>query len=167
MMLEKMENMWATKLGLKQLDDELFKQLIALMQKTAVDYTIFFRELSHIPDTIEPLRKSFYQTTTSAQDEAWATWLAQWRILALADQESAALSQQMLQTNPKYTWREWLIAPAYQLAKEGDYSLVKELQAVLNQPYAEQSKAIEEKYYQLRPAEFFQAGGVSHYSCSS
>ena len=70
-------------------------------------------------------------------------------------------------TNPKYTWREWLIAPAYQQAEEGNYSLVKELQEVLSHPYDEQSKEIEDKYYRLKPKEFFNAGGISHYSCSS
>lgn len=166
-MLEKMDKMWAAKLGLEQLDEALFRQLIALMQKTAVDYTIFFRELSHIPDNIEPLRKSFYQPSTPTQDEEWSTWLDNWRSLALANQDSAILSQDMLKVNPKYTWREWLIAPAYQRAKEGDYSLVKELQEVLDHPYNEQSKAIEDKYYQLRPSALSQAGGISHYSCSS
>lgn len=73
----------------------------------------------------------------------------------------------MKQVNPKYTWREWLIVPAYQNASKGDYTLIQELQAVLANPYEEQSKDIEKKYYRLRPSEFMRAGGVSHYSCSS
>jgi uncharacterized protein YdiU (UPF0061 family) len=73
----------------------------------------------------------------------------------------------MKQTNPKYTWREWLVVPAYQQAMQGDYTLVKELQEVLNHPYDERSQDIEDKYYRLKPKVFFDAGGVSHYSCSS
>lgn len=73
----------------------------------------------------------------------------------------------MKEVNPKYTWREWLIVPAYQNAEKGDYSLIKELQEVFSAPYAEQSPQIEEKYYQLKPKELFKIGGVSHYSCSS
>jgi uncharacterized protein YdiU (UPF0061 family) len=46
----------------------------------------------------------------------------------------------MKQTNPKYTWREWLIVPAYQQAMQGDYTLVRELQEVLSHPYDEQSQ---------------------------
>jgi uncharacterized protein YdiU (UPF0061 family) len=57
--------------------------------------------------------------------------------------------------------------PAYQQAAKGDYSLVRELQEVMTQPYAEQSQAIEEKYYRLKPSEFFEVGGLSHLSCSS
>ena len=70
-------------------------------------------------------------------------------------------------TNPKYTWREWLIAPAYELASRGDYSLIRELQAVLTHPYDEQTQEIEDQYYRLRPESYFNAGGISHYSCSS
>jgi len=37
----------------------------------------------------------------------------------------------------------------------------------MTQPYAEQSKDVEEKYYSLKPSEFFAVGGLSHLSCSS
>jgi hypothetical protein len=37
----------------------------------------------------------------------------------------------------------------------------------MTQPYAEQSAAIEENYYQLKPLEHFGVGGLSHISCSS
>ena len=73
----------------------------------------------------------------------------------------------MKRVNPKYAWREWLIAPAYQRAEEGDYSLIKDLQAVLNNPYEEQSPEVEAIFDQLRPKELFDVGGISHYSCSS
>ena len=73
----------------------------------------------------------------------------------------------MKRTNPKYTWREWLIAPAYEKADKGDYSLIKELQDMFNNPYDEQSSNVEKKYNRLKPKEFFNTGGISHYSCSS
>ena len=59
------------------------------------------------------------------------------------------------------------MAPAYQQAKQGDYALIKELQEVFSYPYDEQSKAIEENYYRLKPDQYLNAGGISHYSCSS
>ncbi len=90
-----------------------------------------------------------------------------WRDLVMNDGNLAEISTKMKQTNPKYTWREWLIAPAYQQAMQGDYTLVKELQEVLSYPYDEQSQDVEDKYYRLRPKAFFNTGGVSHYSCSS
>ena len=73
----------------------------------------------------------------------------------------------MQRVNPKYTWREWLIVPAYEKAAQADYSLIKELQAVFSNPYTEQSAELNAKYNRLRPKEYFSAGGVSHYSCSS
>jgi len=41
-MQEKMESMWANKLGLEKFNVELFEELINLMIDTKVDYTIFF-----------------------------------------------------------------------------------------------------------------------------
>jgi len=69
--------------------------------------------------------------------------------------------------NPKYILREWFVVPAYQQASMGNYSLIRELQDVMTQPYAEQSKDVEDKYYRLKPLELFAVGGLSHLSCSS
>ena len=76
-------------------------------------------------------------------------------------------SAEMKVINPKYTWREWLIVPAYQKAEQGDYNLIKELQGVFSNPYGEQSLEVETHYDRLKPKKFFNAGGISHYSCSS
>ena len=67
----------------------------------------------------------------------------------------------------RHILREWFAVPAYQKATTGNYSLIRELQDVMTQPYAEQSKETEEKYYRLKPPEFFAVGGLSHLSCSS
>lgn len=171
-MQKKLEYMWTGKLGLRAFDADLLLELLTLMAKTSVDYTIFFRELSNIPDDIKPLKKSFYQDTSVNQDNNWAHWLERWKSLAGIGQtetghEKENLSLQMKQVNPKYTWREWLVMPAYQQAMRGDYTLVRELQEVLTKPYDEQSKSVEDKYYKPRPLEFSSTGGVSHYSCSS
>jgi len=73
----------------------------------------------------------------------------------------------MQRVNPAITWREWLIAPAYQQAERGDMRLIHELQAILSNPYDDPTDDVQLKYSQLRPREFFTAGGISHYSCSS
>ena len=166
-MEQQLQNMWADKLGLTEYNPELFKTLMALITESEVDYTIFFRELSHIPDDISPLKKSFYVKTSQQLDEQWQSWLESWRDLVADGGGLTETSTKMKRTNPKYTWREWLIVPAYQQAMHGDYALIKELQAVLSDPYDEQSQDIEDKYYRLKPKAFFNAGGVSHYSCSS
>ena len=166
-MQQQLQTMWAAKLGLAEFNPQLFNQLIKLMSQSEVDYTIFFRELSNIPDDILALKKSFYVNTSTQLDEKWQNWLTAWRKLVIQDDNQEEVAEKMKQVNPKFTWREWLIVPAYEQAQQGDYSLVKELQEVLNHPYEEQSQAIEEKYYRLKPKAFFNAGGISHYSCSS
>jgi uncharacterized protein YdiU (UPF0061 family) len=105
--------------------------------------------------------------TTQDIDDQWTGWLTTWRNKINERGDLSEVSKQMKRINPKYTWREWLIVPAYQQAMQGDYSLINELQTLFSAPYDEQSKAFEEKYYRLKPKEFFNAGGVSHYSCSS
>lgn len=169
-MQEKMEMMWTAKLGLSKFEPELFRELEMLMSQTPVDYTIFFRELSMIPKGIETLKKSFYSEHDNQEmDARWLKWLTHWRTLIdQAPLNSRDLtSKKMKQVNPKYCLREWFLVPAYQQAAEGNYSLIRELNEVMTDPYAEQSKEVEEKYYRLKPPELFRVGGVSHISCSS
>lgn len=169
-MQEKMQTMWAEKLGLQTFDIKLFKELQHLMDQTIVDYTIFFRELSHIPKNLEPLKKSFYNDISKNKtiQNRWENWLENWnRTISNNNSSEKEISQQMIHTNPKYTLREWILVPAYEKAKQGDYSLVQELQEVMSDPYSEQSKEIEKKYYKLKPSQFFEIGGISHISCSS
>jgi len=190
-MQTQMEKMWADKLGLATFDAALFSELETLMVQTPVDYTLFFRELSTLPDDIGPLRKSFYKgsrgaaaaidmtvaTDTDEMDKRWSAWLGKWKALingagtndanAVPLRSHEAISTQMKRVNPKYRWREWFVVPAYQQAAVGNYEVIRELQEVMTQPYAEQSKDVEEKYYRLKPPEFFEVGGLSYYSCSS
>ncbi|MCW8839375.1 MAG: protein adenylyltransferase SelO family protein [Gammaproteobacteria bacterium] len=157
----KMEKMFAAKLGLGTFDAALFSELVTLMMQTSVDYTIFFRELSSIPEDIGPLKNSFYTDLSEELEGRWSEWLTKWK------SHVTDTSEQMKRVNPKYSLREWLLAPAYQQAATGDYALLRELQEVMTQPYAEQSRAVEEKYYRLKPTEFSAIGGLSHMSCSS
>jgi uncharacterized protein YdiU (UPF0061 family) len=190
-MQSQMEKMWAAKLGLGTFHAALFSDLETLMVQTPVDYTLFFRELSMVPDDIASLKKSFYKDSRSAMvslhptyetdpegmENRWSEWLTKWKSLigstATTDANTAPpcsreeLARQMKLVNPKYSLREWFVAPAYQQATAGNYSLVRELQDVMTQPYAEQSKEVDAKYYKLKPPESFEVGGLSHYSCSS
>ena len=161
------QQMWADKLGLTHYNESQVNELFQLMVQTKVDFTIFFRELCKIPKDWSDLKTSFYTSIPTELEHQWQTWLKSWNELIEGSGDPNKIAEKMKRVNPKYTWREWLIAPAYQQAKQGDYALVKELQEVFNHPYEEQSKAIEEKYYRLKPAEYFNAGGISHYSCSS
>ena len=173
-MQKKMQKMWRSKLGLTIFNATLLNDLIALMEQTPVDYTLFFRELSTVPNNIEPLKNSFYKPVSEEVNTHWSEWFLNWkRLNACSDNKDTTplsrdqLSKQMKLVNPKYSLREWFVAPAYQQAAEGNYTLVRELQDVITQPYAEQSKDVEEEYYRLKPSELFDIGGLSQYSCSS
>ncbi|PLY05517.1 MAG: hypothetical protein C0625_13085 [Arcobacter sp.] len=168
-MQSKMESMWASKLGINKFDSELFNTLLTLMIKTKLDYTIFFRELSNIPKDIKELEKSFYTPVNENLKSSWSKWLEKWKShINISSKESIKkLSNQMKLTNPKYTLREWHLVSAYEDAQNGNYELVKELQKVMTNPYDEQSKQLEEKYYNKKPSDYFGIAGVSHISCSS
>ncbi|WP_419233701.1 protein adenylyltransferase SelO family protein [Aliarcobacter cryaerophilus] len=169
-MEEKMQNMWASKLGLKKFDFELFDELINLMIDTKVDYTIFFRELSNIVDDVSSIEKSFYANLDNdILKQRWNSWIESWKSkIAVNDEESKQkLSNQMKLINPKYSLREWHLVWAYQEAQNGNYEPVNELQEIMTKPYEEQTKEIEEKYYIKKPIDFFGIAGISHVSCSS
>ena len=161
------EQMWADKLGLTHYNETLVNALFQLMIQTKVDFTIFFRELCKMPNNWSDLKTSFYTSIPTDLEHQWQAWLQSWNELIGDSDDQTGIAEKMKRVNPKYTWREWLIAPAYQQAKQGDYALIKELQEVFSHPYDEQSQAIEEKYYRLKPDQYLNAGGISHYSCSS
>ena len=164
---QQIEAMWASKLGLPSYDASLVNELLELMVLSKADYTIFFRRLSEIPEQLSSLKESFYLPSSKELDGRWERWLQRWRNGITDCGDPQATSAAMKRTNPKITWREWLIAPAYEQAAEGDYSLIQELQAVFSHPYDDQSAEVGATYDRLKPREFFNAGGVSHYSCSS
>ena len=167
--------MWARKLGLRRYDADLVNTLLELLVRSRADYTIFFRRLSALaadpaaasPEQLAALKESFYQPSSDELDGEWTQWLARWRDPITANGDPRQTSAAMQRVNPAITWREWLIAPAYQQAAQGDSSLIEELQAVFRHPYDELSPQLAATYDRLKPREFFHAGGVSHYSCSS
>ena len=166
-MAQEIEAIWARKLGLADYDAELVNELLDLLVLSKVDYTIFFRKLSGVPEQLSALTESFYQPSSGQLDGQWSHWLQRWRDRITASGAVEATSDAMKRVNPKVTWREWLVAPAYQQAGQGDSSLVQELQQVFSHPYDEQVAALQTRYDRLKPRDFFNAGGVSHYSCSS
>jgi len=166
-MQEKIKIMWTKKLGLKEYDESLLNNLFQLMIITKVDYTKFFRLLSDIPKEISSLKKSFYQDCSIEIDSLWNNWLKAWYKSLKQVNDINKISSDMKKVNPRYTWREWLISFAYKAAEKGDFSLIKELQVVFDNPYEDLSIDFQNKYDLIRPLKFFNKGGISHYSCSS
>lgn len=165
-MQQQLEAMWASKLGLARFDAELHGRLLPLMQRSRVDYTLFFRALCDLPADAAALEETFHVEPSDEVRQDWRAWLDDWQRL-IAERDRDAIAAEMKRVNPRYTWREWLVAPAYVMAEGGDYARVRELQALLCDPYVEQAGELAAQSDQKRPAEFERLGGVSHYSCSS
>ncbi|MFN9530480.1 MAG: hypothetical protein ACK575_03335, partial [Cyanobacteriota bacterium] len=148
--------------------------LLQLLVESRADYTIFFRRLSGIPaecagspDPLSSLKPSFYQPISAELEARWRLWLQRWGDCLTVSGDPRDTAAAMKRVNPAITWREWLIAPAYEQAAQGDTTRIQELQAVFRHPYEEPAAELAARYDCLKPREFFNAGGVSHYSCSS
>ena len=166
-MNQELEAMWARKLGLARPDAALVNELLELMLRSQADYTILFRRLCDLPEQASALHPAFYQPSSEPLDAQWEGWLGRWRAQLVAHGDLGETSAAMKRVNPAITWREWLVAPAYQQAELGDPTLIQELQGVFSQPYDAPTPELAATYDRLKPPEFFNAGGVSHYSCSS
>ena len=174
-MAEAVEAMWAGKLGVPTADAELINDLLQLMMISRVDYTMFFRRLSQLPaqpaapiaEQLGALKESFYLPASEDLDGQWSRWLERWGVAITAQGDPLATATAMRRLNPAITWREWLVAPAYEQAAQGDTRAIQELQNVFSRPYDDPSPELAAKHDRLKPREFFNAGGVSHYSCSS
>ena len=166
-MQEEINLMWIKKLGLKFYDKNLLNDLFNLMLITKVDFTKFFRILSRIPDNVIPLRESFYKFCDPNIEEKWNIWLRTWINSLNKTNNYKDISNSMLLSNPEFTWREWLVVPAYEEAEKGDFTKFMELQQIFDNPYENKIGDLGKKYDCLRPSKYLNAGGVSHYSCSS
>ena len=167
LMNKNLKQMWANKLGLDYYDDYLINEIFNLMLISKVDYTIFFRKLSDIPDNLSFLKDCLYAPIEEELTLRWDFWLRKWHQALKKDGNINAKSNSMKSINPRYTWREWIVLEAYEEAEKGNYNKIKELQDVFSKPYEKQSLEVEQKYNRLKPRKFFNFGGVSHYSCSS
>ena len=123
------------KLGLTQAQDSseaLVEPLLQLLAQNAVDYTIFWRRLSHAvaEGQFEPVRDLF------ADRAAFDAWLLSYsELLALEDKALAA--DLMLKSNPKFVLRNHLGEQAIRAAKGGDFSELATLQRLLERPFDE------------------------------
>lgn len=190
--------MMAQKLGLLRGEDTeaqafeaLFDDLLALLQRTETDMTLFFRALADVPLVSEgkallpnsstskstsstkaeplpnPLQAAYYEAELPEplRKDTWA-WLARYQTLLLkldiSDTERRAV---MNQANPKYVLRNYLAQEAIDLAEQGDYSRLHTLLKVLQHPYDDQPEY--ERFSFKRPEWARHRAGCSMLSCSS
>jgi hypothetical protein len=137
------------KLGLQESradDKELIEILLSLMGANKVDYTIFFRGLSHLtmdgkyPDVGAMFsdQAEFYKWLTAYKDR-------------LTDENSEDISRNklMVSRNPVYVLRNYMAQQAIDRAEQGDYSEIDRLLVLLSNPFDEQTDS--EGYAQPTP----------------
>ena len=123
------------KLGLaspREQDGELIDAILLLLARNGVDYTIFWRRLSHAVGNsdFEPVRDLF------ADREAFDAWLLSYSELLALDNQ-ALEANLMLKINPKFVLRNHLGEQAIRAAKLGDFSEFQTLQRLLERPFDE------------------------------
>jgi len=132
------------KLGLSPLDDEapaadsqaatdkLINDILVLLAQDRVDYTIFWRRLSHAraSGTTTPVRDLFISRP------AFDAWMLRYSELS-THMDQGLKADLMLKTNPKYVLRNYLGEQAIASAKNKDFSGVTQLLTLLNHPFDE------------------------------
>ena len=130
------------KLGLfdeQPADMVLIESVFQLLAKDRVDYTIFWRRLSHwvagranadAPRNDDPVRDLFLDRA------AIDAWLLQY-LERLTNTGYGPAGDLMLKTNPKFVLRNHLGEQAIRLAKLKDFSGVHTLQRLLETPFDE------------------------------
>ena len=136
------------KLGLTAVqdgDEALTEQLMQLLAKDAVDFTIFWRRLSlavsgfatpgadavHAAVAMAPVRDLFLQP------DAFDAWALHWRgrLQSQPGFDAADTQARMLATNPHVVLRNHLGEIAIQQARQGDFAFLHRLQAALARPF--------------------------------
>ena len=127
----------AAKLGLAQpLEQQapLTQTLFQLLAADRVDYTIFWRRLSHWARECradDPSVRDLFLDRAAID-----AWLLQYSEL-LSQYPRGLASDLMLKNNPKFVLRNHLAEMAIQQARAKDFSMVEQLLQVLEQPFDE------------------------------
>ncbi|AEK62226.1 protein adenylyltransferase SelO [Collimonas fungivorans] len=147
----KLDELLHAKLGLlthQADDDKLLDAMFALMQGSHVDFTLFFRRLGNLrldgSGGDETLRDLFIDRA------AFDAWALQYRArLKLENSQDHERKLVMDASNPKYVLRNYLAQTAIERAQEKDFSEVRKLQQILENPFDEQPQHAQ--YAELPP----------------
>lgn len=153
-------------------DHQLITELMDALQAAKADYTLFFRMLGDIADTIclnelqAQLANICYNDTEQPTLQPLIHWLKNYlqrrRLQALDPQARRAA---MHAINPKFIARNYLAQQAIDHAEQGEVTLLHTLLDLLRRPYDEQPE--HEAYAAKRPEWARQRPGCAMLSCSS
>ncbi len=136
------------KLGLEgtvEGDPELIDDMYDMLETLHVDYTLFMRTLSHYEGDRTAL------LATGLYHEPMNAWLDRYDE-RIKDLNTAARKKQMLESNPKYVLKNYILQEAIDAASEGDFSVVADLFKIAQNPFDEHSEF--ERWAGATPKEF-------------
>jgi uncharacterized protein YdiU (UPF0061 family) len=111
-------------------DPELIDDMLDMLERLQVDYTLFFRTLSHYEgDRAALLRTGLYHEPMNAWLDRYDT-----RIKTI---DTAVRKEQMLTANPKYVLKNYMLQEAIDAAEKGDTSVVGDLFKIAQNPFDE------------------------------
>lgn len=126
------------KMGLKieQVNDkELYQAMITALGNATIDYTQFFRKLSHFNGDKSDILNS------CANRKPLEAWLDRYSIRLKKEALSEAeRHEKMLAVNPKYILKTHILQEAIQKADEHDFRMLNELLTVALAPFDEHSE---------------------------
>lgn len=132
--IDVMRNKLGLELKLEE-DVELITNLVGTLQDSQIDYTEFFRALSRYNGERMPI---FELAMNPVPLDSWLT-LYDAR-LETEQQPQAERQKAMLQTNPKYILKNYMLQKAIDKARLGDFSMVETLLHIAQHPYDELSQ---------------------------
>ncbi|UPT76739.1 YdiU family protein [Sulfurovum sp. XGS-02] len=111
-------------------DPELIDDMLDMLEQLHVDYTLFFRTLSHYEGDREAL------LSTGLYHEPMNAWLDRYdaRIKTI---DTTERKEQMLSANPKYVLKNYMLQEAIDAAEKGNFSVVDDLFKIAQNPFDE------------------------------
>jgi serine/tyrosine/threonine adenylyltransferase len=159
----KLVALWRAKLGLTctmEGDDELINTMLKMMYTNRLDFTIFFRRLSHLG--VQDTSMDNQLRDLCIDRAAFDQWLAQYRQRLMKESSNDQVRQTaMRRCNPKFVLRNYLAQIAIEAAQRKDFSEIEKLRQILSRPFDEQP---EHQSYANLPPDW---GRSLEVSCSS
>ena len=124
------------KLGLEATmegDPELIDDMLDMLESLQVDYTLFLRTLSHYEGDKAPL------LALGLYHKPMQAWLERDDV-RIKPIDPTTRKKQMLEANPKYVLKNYMLQEAIDKAENGDFSGVEDLFVIAKSPFEEHSE---------------------------
>jgi uncharacterized protein YdiU (UPF0061 family) len=119
----------------READWQLVEDLLQLLASERVDYTLFWRRLSHAVAIGGTHPMAFVQDLFLDRAR-WQAWCDRY-LARLGQADLAQVGQVMLRSNPKFVLRNHLAEIAIRQAQSGDFSDMDTLHNLLKSPFDE------------------------------